>query len=318
MTGRLLLLSAAPLFLLVTAFAGGLQWPGGNSAAQTTSRVEGTTVSCPDGRSFTSAFELDGARFHVLGALESMEGRAAVIAGPTGDVPVDLTDSAAVSTGLVIGEPVDATGTVDDLGAYMADTLTAVCINATPAPVTPPIPAPDTDTPAPATGKLDGEHVCNRGPGLSGEFRLDIKHGTLDIKRATVASFSEGLVTITTPSGDVNVMIGEGTEVKGDLALATEIRVKGTMSGDTVQAEKVQVLCPGPAHMEDDNDDDTGETPPAVLPTGVPVPTMEPEHADDTHEPESHDDHGSGGSHGSDSHESDHEGDSDHDENEHD
>ena len=80
--------------------AGNIGLPGGSSAFQQASSVQGDAVSCPDGRQLTSVFELDGSRFHVLGALASMEGRAAVVSGPTGDVPVVLSDTAPVSTGL--------------------------------------------------------------------------------------------------------------------------------------------------------------------------------------------------------------------------
>src|SRR5512132_2515251 len=94
-TRKLFLLSVAPIFLVAAAVAGGFDWPGENSSAQVATTVEGDPVSCPDGRTFASSFELDGSRFHVLGSLTAMEGRAAVIAGPTGDVPITLSDSAA-------------------------------------------------------------------------------------------------------------------------------------------------------------------------------------------------------------------------------
>jgi hypothetical protein len=259
-TAKLFLLSVAPILLVAAALAGGLDWPSGHSNAQVATAVEGDPVACPDGRTFASFFELDGSRFHVLGSLTAMEGRAAVIAGPTGDVPITLSDSAAVSMGLIIGEPVDAAGTIDELGAYIADSLTALCAaDATPSPG--PTPAPDapvgTPTPTPAPQPLIDE--CNRGPGHAGDLRLEIKDGETRIKRGTVLAFTDGMLTVDTPGGPVSVLITSDTDIKGDLSLAAEVRIEGEFDADgNIVAEEARALCPDAAHVahDDDGDDD--------------------------------------------------------------
>ena len=254
-TGKRLVLSAAALFVLAAAFAGVLEWHGHNSSAQESTSVEGDPVTCPDGRSFTSSFELDGARFEVLGTLTSMEGRSAVISGPTGDVPITLSDTAEVSTGLVIGDPVKVQGTVDEFGVYIAAELIAVCVaEPTPTPGATPVPEAPAGTPTPTPAPEFKVEECNRGPGQAGDLRLEVKDGEVKIKRGTVLSFMDGTLTIDTPAGPLSVLITSDTEVRGDLSIAAEVRLEGTLDEDgAVVAEKVRALCPGEA---DDGADD--------------------------------------------------------------
>ena len=260
MTGRLLVLSAAPILMVYAAFGGEVGLPGGSSAFQQANRVQGDAVSCPDGRTLTSVFELDGSSFHVLGALVSMEGRAAIVSGPTGDVPMILSDTASVSAGLVIGEPAEATGSLDEFGAYVADTLVAVCTESPPAPTTAG-PAPIAGAGADFGGAAADDDHCNRGPGHAGDLRLDVKQGKVDLKRGTVLTFTPGSLTVDTLGGPVTVMITDETKVKGDLSLAGEVRIKGELDGDTIVADKAWALCPDAAHHDanDDEGDDEQE-----------------------------------------------------------
>ncbi|HET9476492.1 MAG TPA: hypothetical protein VFP63_03285 [Dehalococcoidia bacterium] len=256
MSGKLLLFAAAPLMMLYTALAGPVSLPLGNLAAQETARVEGATVTCPDGRSLTTVFELDGARFHVLGALVSMEGRSFVVAGPTGDVPVLLGDAAPVSTGLVIGQPAEASGSVGEFGDYVADSLVAVCAEAAPAPTDAPAPIAGNDDDV-ASVSEDAEH-CNRGPGHAGDLRLEVRGKGVDIKRATVLSSDGGVVTLKTLGGQITVLITDETKVIGDLSLASEVRIKGDLDeNEAVVADRAWALCPdGNHHQGDDAGDD--------------------------------------------------------------
>jgi hypothetical protein len=263
---------AASLALLTVLVASGLGWPGADSAAQETGRVEGEPVTCPGGESVTSAFELNGSQFSVVGVLAAIEGRAAIITGPTGDVPFVLSDNAAVSSGLVVGEPAGASGTLDDLGVYTADTLTALCAGgAMPTPAPTPTPAPETEMPGPTEspspsatpGAAPGEAAmrqCNRGPGHAGDLRLEVKDGEVKIKRGTVLAFMDGTLTVDAPGGPIPVLITSDTEVKGDLSIAAEVRLEGTLDEDgAVVAEKARALCPGEVDGEagdDDADDD--------------------------------------------------------------
>jgi hypothetical protein len=308
-TGRLLLLSLAPLLLLAAALTGWLDLPG-RSSAQENTHVEGATVNCPDGRSFTSSFEIEGARFRVLGTLISMEGRSAVIGGPTGDVPVNLSDSAEVSSGLVIGEPVKAEGSIDDLGVYVADEVVAICsVAATPTPVPTPTPGPMTPGPSPEAIPAEtpepavDERICNRSPGRAGDMRFEVDHDEVKIKRGAVLAFVDGSLTVDTPGGPITVMITSDTEVKGDLTLATEVRLESAFDdAGNILAEEIRALCPDEAHHADDDDDamddDDGENEhrrmPARATPAVPavpgedgdpatpaIPAVPPSHDDD-------------------------------------
>lgn len=260
MTGRLLVLSAAPILMVYAAFGAEVGLPGGSSAFQQANRVQGDPVSCPDGRTLTSVFELDGSSFHVLGALISMEGRAAVVSGPTGDVPMVLSDTASVSAGLVIGEPAEATGSIDEFGAYVADTLVAICTESPPAPTTGPAPIAAAGADFGEGASADGQ--CNRGPGHAGDLRLDVKHGKVDLKRGTVLAATPGSMTVDTLGGSVAVMITDETKVKGDLSLAAEVRIKGDLDNGVIVADKAWALCPDAAHHEssdDQGDDEQGD-----------------------------------------------------------
>ena len=247
MNGRLLLFAAAPLFLLYTAVAGNISLPLGNSAAQESTSVRGTAIPCPDGRSLTAVFELDGSRFHVLGALASIQGRAAIVSGPTGDVPVTLSDAAPLATGLVIGEPADATGSVDQFGAYVADNIVAACTEPTPQP-TPLTPA-GSDEPAASASEAPGGGDCRRGPGHVGDLRLEVSGEAVEIKRGTVMSFTPGVITVKSLGGSITVMITGDTKIIGDLSLATEVRVKGDLAQDgSVVADRAWAICPNGGH----------------------------------------------------------------------
>ncbi len=94
---------------------------------------------------------------------------------------------------------------------------------------------------------LSGDE-CNSGPGDAGDCRLEIGDGEVEIKRGTVLSFEGGLLMIESPEGPLSVIVNTSTDVEGNLSLAEEVRVKGTLTEEgAILAEEVRVLCPDAA-----------------------------------------------------------------------
>jgi hypothetical protein len=101
-------------------------------------------------------------------------------------------------------------------------------------------------------------HRCNRGPGESGDFRLEIRGDEARLDRGTAVAASDGALSVASPDGAIRVLITAATEVRaGTPAPGAEIRVEGAASRDaanalTITATRLEVLCAAPAPMPED------------------------------------------------------------------
>jgi hypothetical protein len=103
-----------------------------------------------------------------------------------------------------------------------------------------------TDQPL-ADNQLAGEE-CNRGPGGAGELRLEIDVGQVKIARGTVVSFDGTALVIDSPEGSITAVLSNDSEIDGDLSIAIEVRLEGTLLEDgSIVIHKVMVLCPNPS-----------------------------------------------------------------------
>lgn len=112
--------------------------------------------------------------------------------------------------------------------------------------------------------------ACDRGPGESGDFRLELRGSEAKVDRATVGSVdAAGVITVASPDGAIRIAATTGTEVRdGQPTPGAEIRVEGTFVRDaagaiTITATRIEVLCAGPAPMP------AGEVPPEAQPIPV-------------------------------------------------
>lgn len=196
-------------------------------------KIVGDVIICAVGEDTRFKFEEEGDEFEVTGVLDSLDATTVVVLGP--GVMVD----AAIETDIRVklsdqqpGHPVRVRGTLTADDGRLALEIKSAC-----------------DELAPAG-------VCERGPGEAGDLRLEIDDGEVDIERGAVLSFADGVLAVDTGIGPLTVMMDAGTEVDGDLSLAVEVRVEGTLTdGDTVLADKVKALCPDAAHDADADDD---------------------------------------------------------------
>jgi hypothetical protein len=101
-------------------------------------------------------------------------------------------------------------------------------------------------------------HVCDRGPGEQGDFRLEREGDAARLDRGTVSSVSEGFVLVPTPYGPAQIVISASTLLDtshGALGTGAAIRVEGTWvegADIVIQATWLEVLCPGPAPVPDE------------------------------------------------------------------
>ena len=114
-------------------------------------------------------------------------------------------------------------------------------------------------------------HPCNRGPGKSGDFRVRVEGDRAELDRGRVFQRADdGTLTIPSSDGPITVVVSGATRIDdGDPTPGSEIRVQGSVSAAgprTIAASELEVLCPGPAPIGDDD-----------LPPGTePVPTDPP------------------------------------------
>ena len=107
---------------------------------------------------------------------------------------------------------------------------------------------------------------CNRGPLNSADFRYEERGARADLDRGRVLSMTATQVVVAGPGGAVTIEYGEKTDLDtkhGALAPGAEIRARGTLRQNavrTIEAERLDVLCPGP-----------GIIPESEIPAGVPV-----------------------------------------------
>ena len=93
--------------------------------------------------------------------------------------------------------------------------------------------------------------ACDRGPGESGQFRIDIDDdGEIELERGTVSSVSGATIIVTAPAP---VVIGGTTVtdiviltdgVPASIVAGAEIRVRGVANGDgSITADRLELLC---------------------------------------------------------------------------
>lgn len=201
---------------------------------------------------------LDGDVFDVTGRLESLTGDKISVMGPGLVVEISRDGSTAVEGGLDAGDPVRVEGTVLDARQLQALAVALQCegiLNATPAPGT------QQGTAAAEVDEDEDEDDdedknCNRGHRGRGALRFEVDgDGEAKIKRGAVLSIEGESLSVQTPAGAVSVIVGEDTEVKGDIESAVEVRVEGEMETEgSLLAEEIKVLCP--AGLGDDDEDD--------------------------------------------------------------
>jgi hypothetical protein len=103
-------------------------------------------------------------------------------------------------------------------------------------------------------GKVDDHlrcHACNRGPGNSGDFRLELDGDEAKLDRGRVYLVNGNELVVPTPDGALTIVLSAGTRIDdGDPTPGAEIRAEGTMSASgELLAERVRVLCRAPAAM---------------------------------------------------------------------
>jgi hypothetical protein len=196
---------------------------------------------------------IEGNSFEVTGRLESLTNDRIRVLGPGLVVDIGRDSGTTIEGGLDAGDPVRVEGTVADAQQLRALTVALLCEQ------------PVTATPSPAsTPNAEPNEECNRGGGNGGSQRFEVDDGQVEIKRGTVSASSGDSITVETPTGPVTVVITEDTEVKGDLASAAEVNVKGDLQDDdSVLAREIEVLCPTGDESDrgnggGDDDDDGG------------------------------------------------------------
>lgn len=221
-------------------------------------------IDCPAGVDPSLRLRVEGDTFDVTGFLSNFTSTIVQVDGPRGQVEavVDAGTEINIDPASPSGTPVKVQGSIADDGSFLAGQIGDGCEAAAEVPAPAEEPAPAEPPADPAAAQVEDE-VCNRGPGEAGEFRIEMDDDDeVEIKRGTVVagSFDEDEMSLEVmdPSGTVSevfmVMFNEA-EVDGDLSLAEEVRVEGTLDGTTIQAEKVKALCPDAAHHGGDDDD---------------------------------------------------------------
>ena len=119
-------------------------------------------------------------------------------------------------------------------------------------------------------GKVDDHlrcHACNRGPGTSGDFRLEVDGDGAKLDRGRVYLVEGNEIVVPTPDGALTIILSPDTRIDdGYPAPGAEIRAEGTMSpAGELHAERIRVLCRAPAPMPPDQvpPDSEPVTPPA-------------------------------------------------------
>jgi hypothetical protein len=118
-------------------------------------------------------------------------------------------------------------------------------------------------------GKVDDHlrcHACNRGPGNSGDFRLELDGDEAKLDRGRVYLVDGNQLVVPTPDGALTIVLSAGTRIDdGYPTPGAEIRAEGTMSASgELLAERVRVLCRAPAAMPPD------QVPPGSEPVNPP------------------------------------------------
>jgi len=80
---------------------------------------------------------------------------------------------------------------------------------------------------------------------LQAESGIAIDHNRVRIERASLISYEAGVLVLATAEGPVSLVITLETQIIGDLAVATQVRVEAHLTGNgRVIARLVEVLCP--------------------------------------------------------------------------
>lgn len=209
-------------------------------------------IDCPAGEDPRFKIEVEGNTFEVVGTLDSLTDTLVSVLGPGAlvEATVDAGTEINIDQASPAGTPVKVEGTIDG-DTFVARQVNSACEDEV-------VPDDQNEVDDEDEDEVEAEDEdCNRGPGEHGDLRVKIEGNEIEIERGTVLSFDGGVLMVDAPAGPFTVMIDAGTEVDGDLSLATEVRVEGTLTdGASVQAEEVKTLCPDAAHHDDADDAD--------------------------------------------------------------
>jgi hypothetical protein len=107
-----------------------------------------------------------------------------------------------------------------------SSTPPAATPRATPVPVPTPLPTPLDPCPQPESG-------------------IQLDHNQVRIERGTLVSYEAGVLVLATADGPVSLVVTVETQVLGDLAAATQVRVEAQLTGNgKLKGKRVEVLCP--------------------------------------------------------------------------
>jgi Domain of unknown function (DUF5666) len=219
-------------------------------------------IDCATGDDPSFELRIQGDTFEVTGRLESLTNDTISVVGPGLVVQIARDAGTTVEGGVDTGDPVRVEGTVGDAQQLRALAVALRCEEAlTPEPSPAPSPAA-----SPAVREVQQQtDGCNSGNGrAAGAVRFEVEDdGEAEIKRGAVSANNGTSLTVETPRGPVTVILDEDTEVKGDLASAAAVTVKGDLQDDnSILANEVKALCPDGEEQnrgEGDEDDDDGD-----------------------------------------------------------
>jgi hypothetical protein len=99
-------------------------------------------------------------------------------------------------------------------------------------------------TPRPTPTPLPTPLPTPRDACLQAVSGIEINHNQVRIERGSLVSYGAGVLVLATADGPVSLVITVDTQVTGDLAVATQVRVEAQSTGNgKIIAKLVEVLC---------------------------------------------------------------------------
>lgn len=119
-----------------------------------------------------------------------------------------------------------------------------------PVPAAPPVPPPQTPISPAATPTATAVPPATPIPTptdscLQPESAIVMDHNHMFIERGSLVSYGAGVLVLVTADGPVSLVITVETQIIGNLALATQVRVEAQLTGNgKLNGRVVEVLCP--------------------------------------------------------------------------
>jgi hypothetical protein len=208
-------------------------------------------IDCATGEDPHFEFRIQGDTFEVTGRLDSLTSDRISVLGPGLVVEIARDGATTIEGSVDTGDPVRVEGTVGDAQQLRALAVALRCEEA--------LAAAPTPVAAPAVQEVQQQNdVCNRGNGRGGAVRFEVDDdGEAEIKRGAVTVNDGVSLTVETPAGPVTIVLDDETKIKGDLASALQVTVKGDLQDDnSILADEVKVVCPDGEETNRDDDDD--------------------------------------------------------------